>query len=97
MNILIIDNYDSFTYNIVQLIRQVCNQNPDVKRNDEFTINEIAGYHKIILSPGPGLPSNAGLMPQVIKQYAQSKSILGICLGHQAIGEEYGGQLVNMT
>lgn len=97
MNILIIDNYDSFTYNIVQLIRRVSGQNPDVKRNDQFTINDIAGYHKVILSPGPGLPKDAGLMPEMIKQYAQSKSILGICLGHQAIAEAYGGQLTNMS
>jgi len=96
MNYLIIDNYDSFTYNIVQLVRHISGQEPDVKRNDCFVLSDLEVYDKIILSPGPGIPSDAGLLNEVIKVYAPHKSILGICLGHQAIGEVYGAQLVNM-
>ncbi|HXS37452.1 MAG TPA: aminodeoxychorismate/anthranilate synthase component II [Flavipsychrobacter sp.] len=94
MRILIIDNYDSFTYNLVQLIRQTTGKEPIVKRNDQITIQEVAAYDKILLSPGPGIPSEAGLLLEIIKNYAHSKSILGICLGHQAIGEAFGAKLI---
>lgn len=92
MKILIIDNYDSFTYNIVHAVRE-CGVNPDVVRNDDFDIDSVADYDKIILSPGPGIPCEAGLMPEVLERYAISKPILGVCLGHQAIGERFGAQL----
>lgn len=94
--VLIIDNYDSFTYNVVEALRQL-GVEPEVKRNDCFTMDEVQGYDKIIVSPGPGIPSEAGLMPEFLRQYATSKSILGICLGHQAIGERFGAKLKNMS
>lgn len=97
MKILIIDNYDSFTYNLVYLIRMVTGSIPEIKRNDVFQLEEIKQYDKILLSPGPGVPAEAGLMMDVLKEYASQKSILGVCLGHQAIGSFYGGQLENMT
>ena len=100
--ILLIDNYDSFTYNLVELVRQCCTKENlnfiiDVKRNDCFDLKEVSGYDKIIFSPGPGLPSEAGLMPEVVKNYYTTKPILGICLGHQCIGEVFGGELENMS
>ena len=97
MNILIIDNYDSFTYNLVQLVRNITGTEPTVKKNDQFTLAEVAAYDKILLSPGPGIPSEAGLLPDVIKAYAADKSILGVCLGHQAVGEAFGATLTNMS
>lgn len=92
--ILIFDNYDSFTYNLVQLIRAITGREPTVKRNDKITLKEVAAFSKILLSPGPGLPQNAGIMLQLIRHYSATKSILGICLGHQAIGLAFGGQLI---
>ena len=95
--ILIFDNYDSFTYNLVQLVEEIIGGEVDVYRNDEITIADVDRYDKIILSPGPGIPSEAGILLSLIKAYAKSKSILGVCLGHQAIGEVFGGQLINLS
>lgn len=92
--ILMIDNYDSFTYNLVHYLEDL-NGKVTVFRNDEFDLDEIKAFDKIILSPGPGLPDDAGLLKEVIKSYSASKSILGICLGHQAIAEVFGGTLIN--
>ena len=97
MRILVFDNYDSFTYNLVHLVKKITNEQVDVYRNDQISIKDIDKYDKIILSPGPGIPSEAGLLLEVIKNYASSKSILGVCLGHQAIGESFGGELVNLS
>jgi anthranilate synthase component 2 len=96
MKILVFDNYDSFTYNLVHLVEKILHQKVDVFRNDKITLEEVKGYDKIILSPGPGVPQEAGLLLPLIKEYASSKSILGVCLGHQAIGEAFGGTLVNL-
>ncbi len=97
MKVLVLDNYDSFTYNLVQYIQEILDQPIDVYRNDEISLDAVADYDVIILSPGPGLPKNAGIMPELIKRYAPTKQILGVCLGHQAIGEAFGGQLENLT
>jgi anthranilate synthase component 2 len=97
MNILIFDNYDSFTYNLVHLVEKITNEKVDVYRNDKIALEDIKQYDKIILSPGPGLPSEAGLLLPLIKEYASTKSILGVCLGHQAIGEVFGGKLTNLS
>ncbi|MEX0884270.1 MAG: aminodeoxychorismate/anthranilate synthase component II [Cyclobacteriaceae bacterium] len=98
MRILVLDNYDSFTYNLVYIIRDLgYAKNMDVFRNDKISLPEVDEYDKILLSPGPGLPSEAGIMPELIKKFASSKDILGVCLGHQAIGEAYGGGLINLT
>ncbi|MEO6549110.1 MAG: aminodeoxychorismate/anthranilate synthase component II [Ferruginibacter sp.] len=96
MKILVFDNYDSFTYNLVHLVEKILNQKVDVFRNDQITLEQVDEYDKIILSPGPGIPVEAGLLLPLIKQYAATKSILGVCLGHQAIGEAFGGTLVNL-
>jgi anthranilate synthase component II len=96
MKILVIDNYDSFTFNLVHLINE-CGYEATVWRNDKFDLSEVEQFDKILLSPGPGIPSEAGLLLDVIKTYAQKKSILGICLGMQAIGEVFGGQLYNLS
>ena len=93
--ILVIDNYDSFTYNLVHYLEDL-NCQVTVYRNDEFTIDEIKNFDKILLSPGPGIPDEAGLLKEVIKTYAATKSILGVCLGQQAIGEVFGGSLTNL-
>ena len=93
--ILILDNYDSFTYNLVQLIEE-SNASPIVIKNDQITIEAVADYDKILFSPGAGIPSEIPIMKQIVDGYGQSKSILGICLGHQAIAEAYGGKLFNM-
>jgi len=95
--ILILDNYDSFTYNLVQLVEEIIGGEVDAYRNDEISIDDVDRYDKIILSPGPGIPSEAGILLSLIKTYAKSKSILGVCLGHQAIGEVFGGQLTNLS
>ena len=93
--ILVIDNYDSFTYNLVHYLEDL-NCEVTVYRNDEFDIEEIKNFDKILLSPGPGVPDEAGLLKEVIRTYAATKSILGVCLGQQAIGEVFGGSLVNL-
>lgn len=97
MNILVFDNYDSFTYNLVHLVEKITGAKVDVYRNDQISLDDVAKYDKIILSPGPGIPEEAGLMLDLIKRYAASKSILGVCLGHQAIGEAFGGNLKNLS
>jgi anthranilate synthase component II len=97
VKVLVFDNYDSFTYNLVHLVEKILGEKPDVVRNDEVPLERLAEYDKIILSPGPGLPSEAGLLIPLIKEYAATKSILGVCLGHQAIGEAFGGRLVNLS
>jgi anthranilate synthase component 2 len=96
MKILVFDNYDSFTYNLVHLVEKILHLKVDVYRNDEIPLEKVKEYDKIILSPGPGIPSEAGLLLPLIKEYAPSKSILGVCLGHQAIGEAFGGTLINL-
>lgn len=95
--VLVFDNYDSFTYNLVQIIERILNSKVDVVRNDEITLEEIGKYDKIILSPGPGIPEEAGILLDLIKEYASTKSILGVCLGQQAIAEAFGGSLINLT
>ena len=97
MKILVFDNYDSFTYNLVHLVQKIVNDKLDVYRNDQVPLEKVKEYDKIILSPGPGIPKEAGLLLPLIKEYASSKSILGVCLGHQAIGEAFGGSLINLS
>ena len=96
MKILVFDNYDSFTYNLVHLVEKIIDEDVDVYRNDEIALEKVKEYDKIILSPGPGIPEEAGLLLPLIKEYAATKSILGVCLGHQAIGEAFGGSLINL-
>jgi len=96
MKILIFDNYDSFTYNLVHVVEKIIHGKVDVYRNDKIPLEQINDYDKIILSPGPGLPVESGLLLALIKEYASSKSILGVCLGQQAIGEVFGGKLINL-
>lgn len=93
--VLIIDNYDSFTYNLVHLINEL-GYEAEVWRNDKFKLEEVNKYHKILLSPGPGIPQEAGLLLEVIKTYAPTKSIFGVCLGQQAIAQAFGGSLLNL-
>lgn len=97
MKILVFDNYDSFTYNLVQMIEQISGEKVDVFRNDQILLEDIDKYDKIILSPGPGIPSEAGILLDVIKKYAPTKSIFGVCLGQQAIAEAFGGSLINLS
>lgn len=98
MKILVLDNYDSFTYNLVYIIRQLgYGDQMTIFRNDKISLEDVADYDKILLSPGPGIPSEAGIMPELIKSYSAEKSILGVCLGHQAIGEAFGGGLINLS
>ncbi len=97
MKTLVLDNYDSFTYNLVQMIEQVTGLRPDVYRNDEITLAEVGAYDKIVLSPGPGIPAEAGILCDLIREYATTKSILGVCLGQQAIAEVFGATLVNLS
>jgi anthranilate synthase component 2 len=98
MKILVFDNYDSFTYNLVQLIKELAPKaTVDVFRNDEIALEKVNDYDKILLSPGPGLPSESGLLLPLIKEYAATKSIFGVCLGQQAIGETFGGKLTNLA
>ncbi|MBC8753631.1 aminodeoxychorismate/anthranilate synthase component II [Kordia sp. YSTF-M3] len=94
--VLVIDNYDSFTYNLVHYLEDL-DCNVTVKRNDQLSLEEVDGYEKIILSPGPGIPDEAGLLKAIIARYAPTKSILGVCLGQQAIGEVFGGTLSNLS
>lgn len=96
MKILVIDNYDSFTYNLVHYLEDL-NCDVTVVRNDKLTLQDVEPFHKIVLSPGPGIPDEAGLLKAIIKAYAPTKSILGVCLGQQAIGEVFGGELVNLN
>lgn len=95
--ILVFDNYDSFTYNLVQIIEQIVGSEVDVFRNDKIDLEDIEKYDKIILSPGPGIPEEAGILLEVIKKYAPTKSIFGVCLGQQAIAEAFGGSLINLS
>jgi anthranilate synthase component 2 len=97
MKILVFDNYDSFTYNLVHLVEKITHEKVDVHRNDQIPMEKVKEYDKIILSPGPGIPEEAGLLLPLIKEYASSKSILGVCLGHQAIGQAFGGELINLS
>jgi anthranilate synthase component II len=96
MKILIFDNYDSFTYNLVHVVEKLIHDKVDVYRNDKISLEKIKDYDKIILSPGPGLPCESGLLLSLIEEYASSKSILGVCLGQQAIAETFGGKLKNL-
>jgi len=97
MNILVLDNYDSFTYNLVHIIRELgYGRNMDIYRNDKITIEDVRKYDKILLSPGPGIPVDAGIMEELIDVYAPEKSILGVCLGHQGIAEVFNAELYNM-
>lgn len=96
MKIVIIDNYDSFTYNLSHLVKEL-GVEVTVYRNDKFELSSLQQFDKIILSPGPGIPSEAGLLLDVIREYAGKKPILGVCLGHQAIGESFGGKLTNLS
>jgi len=97
MKILIFDNYDSFTYNLVHLVEKILHERVEVYRNDQIPLEKVGQYDKIILSPGPGIPEEAGLLLPLIKEYASSKSILGVCLGLQAIGQAFGGKLENLS
>jgi len=96
MRIFVLDNYDSFTYNLVEAIRVISGSHVTVKRNDQFAIEELESFDKIVLSPGPGIPDEAGLLKSVIEKYKATKSILGVCLGMQAIGEVCGASLMNL-
>jgi anthranilate synthase component 2 len=96
MKILVLDNYDSFTYNLVHYLEAINNVEVSVFRNDKISLDAITDFDKIVLSPGPGLPKDAGIMPQLIKEFAGKKPILGVCLGHQAIAEAFGGNLFNL-
>ncbi|MCX6114851.1 MAG: aminodeoxychorismate/anthranilate synthase component II [Proteobacteria bacterium] len=96
MQILMIDNYDSFTYNLVQILESFSGVSVTVKRNDKLTLNEVSTFEKIVLSPGPGIPSEAGIMMDIVRNFAETKSILGVCLGHQCIGEVFGSPLFNI-
>ena len=96
MNILVLDNYDSFTFNLVQYIQEILGTEVDVFRNDAISLDEVEAYDVIVLSPGPGIPSEAGIMPELIQRFAPSKTILGVCLGHQAIGEAFGAKIENL-
>ena len=97
MRILVFDNYDSFTYNLVHLVEKILHERVEVYRNDQIPLEEVRQFDKIILSPGPGIPVEAGLLLPLIKEYASSKSILGVCLGLQAIAEAFGGKLENLS
>lgn len=97
MKILVFDNYDSFTYNLVQIIEKIVGYSVDVIRNNQITLAEVDQYDKIILSPGPGIPSEAGILLDLIREYAPKKDIFGVCLGQQAIAEAFGGSLINLS
>jgi anthranilate synthase component II len=96
MKILVIDNYDSFTYNLVHYLKEISGEEVDVYRNDKISIEDAANYDKILISPGPGIPNDAGITLKLIEKLGDSKSILGICLGCQAIAEVYGGKIINL-
>ena len=97
MKILVLDNYDSFTFNLVQYIQEILGRPIDVYRNDAISLDAVEAYDTIILSPGPGVPADAGIMPELIKRYASTKCIFGVCLGQQAIGEAFGAELENLA
>ncbi|MBY0424147.1 MAG: aminodeoxychorismate/anthranilate synthase component II [Cytophagales bacterium] len=97
MKILVFDNYDSFTYNLVHLIKALGYNDLEIHRNDKIALEDIKRFDKILLSPGPGIPSEAGILQPLIREYASQKPILGVCLGHQAIGEVFGGTLINLS
>ena len=96
MKILVIDNYDSFVFNLVHILYNLGEENISVVKNDKISLDEIQAYDKILLSPGPGIPKDAGSMSEIIKHFAPSKSILGVCLGHQSIAESFGATLKNL-
>ena len=96
MKILVFDNYDSFTYNLVHVIKELGYEDIEVHRNDKIALADIARFNKIVLSPGPGVPSESGILLDVIKTYAPTKPIFGVCLGEQAIGEAFGAKLINL-
>ncbi len=95
--ILVFDNYDSFTYNLVHYIEEIVGYKVDVYRNDQIPLEDVAKYDKILLSPGPGIPKDAGVLIPLIQQYGPTKSIMGVCLGHQAIAEAFGGSISNLS
>src|SRR5689334_7076100 len=97
MKLLLLDNYDSFTWNLYHYLEQVVDGQIDVKQNDEITVEDAGVYDRIILSPGPGLPAEAGITKEIIREYFSSKPVLGVCLGHQAIGEVFGAKLENLA
>lgn len=97
MKILVLDNYDSFTYNLVQIVEKIMHNKVDVFRNDKLALEDVKQYDKLILSPGPGIPSESGLLLPVIKEYASAKPMLGVCLGQQAIAEVFGATLENIS
>ena len=97
MKILVLDNYDSFTYNLVQYLERLLKKEVDVRRNDQITLEEVEVYQKVLISPGPGIPEEAGITLDLIREYGPFKSILGVCLGHQAIAEAYGGTITNLA
>lgn len=95
--VLVLDNYDSFTYNLVHILRELgLSDQMEVHRNDKISLEEVDNFDDILLSPGPGVPKDAGIMPELIKRYGPTKNILGVCLGHQAIGEAFGASLYNL-
>jgi len=96
MKIMVLDNYDSFTYNLVHILKELTGGPVDVHRNDEISLDNVGKYDKIVISPGPGVPDEAGITKQLIGHFAPSKSILGVCLGCQAIAEVFGGNLINL-
>lgn len=96
-DLLVLDNYDSFTYNLVGLLTEIGGARPRVVRNDALTLAEADCYQRFVLSPGPGLPKEAGIMPELVARYAATKRILGVCLGHQCLAETFGAQLINMS
>jgi anthranilate synthase component 2 len=96
MEILLIDNYDSFTYNLVHMLRAFGGVSVTVKRNDQVTLEEVEKFPTIVLSPGPGIPREAGAMPEIVREFGATKTIVGVCLGHQCIGEVYGATLRNI-
>lgn len=97
MKILVLDNYDSFTYNLVHYVKELTGESVDVYRNDQISLDDVDNYDKILLSPGPGVPDEAGIMKDLIARYGKTKSIFGVCLGCQAIAEVYGGSIQNLN
>ena len=97
MKIMVLDNYDSFTYNLVHILKELSKESVDVHRNDEIGLKDIGKYDKIVVSPGPGVPNQAGITKKMIEHFAPTKSILGVCLGCQAIAEVFGGSLINLN